>query len=88
MGHLLAYGLLAWLVFIGLSKRGRWAWKTGLWTVGLVSTYGILLEFVQWAFFPHRFFEVWDMIANITGSIISYLLYLWWFSNKKSLQSD
>ena len=75
LGHLAAYGLLAWLVFFGLEKDGRFYQKTAICAVIGVSVYGILLEVVQWAFFPHRFFEVWDMVANITGACFSWLVF-------------
>ena len=35
--------------------------------------YGISMEIVQYAFFPNRFFEVFDIIANIIGSILGVL---------------
>ena len=75
IGHLIAYGLLAWLFFWGLQKDGRYSKRSAVWIVLGVSFYGMLLEFVQWAFFPHRYFEVWDMVANITGSILSLFIF-------------
>lgn len=73
LGHFVAYGLLTWLIFLGFQKQNKWTVGIAVWTVVGVSLYGILLEFVQWAFFPHRFFEVWDMIANITGAFAAFI---------------
>ncbi len=75
IGHLAAYGMLAWLFFWGLKKDGKITRANMQKTVLGVSGYGIFLEFVQWAFFPHRYFELWDMVANITGACLSYLLF-------------
>lgn len=37
------------------------------------SLYGISMEVVQYTFFPNRAFEVFDIIANIIGSILGVL---------------
>jgi len=73
IGHFAAYGLLSWLMLNGLRKTGRQETLFSMLAIAAVSGYGISLEFVQWAFFPHRYFEVWDMIANIAGAVFSYL---------------
>lgn len=75
VGHLIAYGVLAWLIFSGLKKEGRLNKKLAYWVVIGVSLYGIFLEFVQWAFFPYRYFELWDMVANITGTCLSFIIF-------------
>ena len=41
------------------------------------SLYGILLEVIQYIFLSDRFFEIPDIIANISGSILgSIIVYL------------
>lgn len=75
VGHLAAYGLLNWLVLRALKRTGMLSSKAIWAAIILVSAYGVLLEFVQWAFFPYRFFELWDMIANITGAVLSYFAF-------------
>ncbi len=75
IGHLVAYGVLAILCFSGLKKQGKFKARNAFWAVAGVSLYGIFLEYVQWAFFPHRYFEVWDMVANITGACMSYIIF-------------
>lgn len=73
-GHFAAYGILAWLVFMALKKSGQYNSKSTVVAVVVVSLYGVALEFVQWAFFPNRFFEVWDMVANFSGALLYYLI--------------
>jgi len=75
IGHFLAYGLLTWLYLWALQKECKWSPKSVLVILVGVSGYGISLEFVQWAFFPYRYFEVLDMVANVCGAVISYLAF-------------
>jgi VanZ family protein len=75
IGHFVAYGILTWLLMHGSRQSELPKKKVLRLAVFLASTYGIVLEIVQWAFFPHRFFEVWDVIANITGALTSYLIF-------------
>lgn len=76
LGHAAAYALLAWLIFRGFrAANGRNAsWKEGLVICSIATGYGILMEFVQGAFFPNRFFEVDDMLANAFGAVMVYLV--------------
>ena len=80
LGHLFAYGTLAWLVFRALSKKGSYSAKTAILAVTVVTSYGIALEFVQGTFFPNRYFEVWDMVANFAGAILSYFAFTFYFT--------
>jgi VanZ family protein len=75
IGHFFAYGLLTWLYLWALQKERKWSRKSVLLILASVSAYGILLEFLQWGFFPNRYFEVLDMLANVGGAIISYLAF-------------
>ena len=43
--------------------------------VPLTSTLlGVILEFVQYYFVPNRDFDVFDIVANATGSVVAALL--------------
>ncbi len=82
-GHFVAY--------LGLCGSFLWGfWNIGkltnriLWIVFFCSTgYGILLEFIQFAYFPDRFFELLDIVANICGSFAALYLFRF-FVNKTS----
>ena len=71
IGHFLAYGGLTALFSWAFYRRRELTLKRIGWIVVGASLYGVALEYVQWFFFPGRFFEVWDMIANITGASIA-----------------
>ena len=76
IGHAAAYALLAWLLLRGFKaqhKRAANARET-LMFFGLATGYGILMEFVQGTFFPYRFFEVDDMLANTFGAMVAALI--------------
>lgn len=76
IGHVVAYGGLTLTVLWGLSKDEiPFSSKWFLWTVIACSAYGILLEIIQYSFFPNRYFEVLDILANIIGSIIGLYVF-------------
>ena len=64
--HALVYGLLAYGIWRALLKTGSTypAYRTSALLAGF---YGILIEVVQYAFFPGRYFELLDIVANIIG---------------------
>lgn len=78
LAHALVYSILALTIFWGLSRKGNLNRKTIIMAICLCSTYGILMEMAQYLFFPGRYFEFLDIIANIIGSIAS-LLFLYFF---------
>ncbi len=75
-GHAGVYGILTILICWGSWKK-RTALTNALLLFGLTisSTFGIIMEGMQYFFFPHRYFEVLDIIANIIGSLIGLLLF-------------
>lgn len=73
IGHLAAYGLLAWLTFWGFSRPAAKI-KPGILLI-MVILYGVTMEFMQLKFFPYRSFEILDIVANIIGSFGGYLIF-------------
>ena len=76
LGHAFAYGILSASYFYAIrqSKRVLTIKKMIYVCLGTIL-YGILLEFVQYLFFPGRYFEVLDILANIMGIVISFLIF-------------
>jgi VanZ family protein len=67
LNHALAYGVLCWLLLRALrplNRRRRWG------AFLFCVLYGILMEWVQYAFVPGRFYEYADMLANALGSSV------------------
>lgn len=80
IGHAAAYALLTGLLIWGLVRaQKRPAQNRALWIMGCIAAgYGALMEWVQGTFFPHRFFEYDDMLANAVGACFAVLVYIWW----------
>lgn len=71
LAHAGAYALLAWLVLYGYQKvSGKPGTKALVYIWLFAAGYGVLMEFVQGAFFPNRFFEFDDMLANAIGALV------------------
>ena len=77
IGHLIFYAILTILIGLGLLKQPNLALtqRTTINTSGIISgIYGILMEFIQYGFFPHRYFEILDIFANIVGCFLGIFL--------------
>lgn len=73
VGHFFFYCihaiLLAWA-----STASKF--KTPLLVIFFISAlYGIVLEFVQYSFYPNRYFEYLDILANIIGSLLGITIF-------------
>ena len=77
VGHLVVYGLFCILLLGGFARnRTRELKQNGIiMALGISIIYGIGMEVVQYSFFPGRFFELPDIIANIIGSILGLYLF-------------
>lgn len=76
LGHAAAYFILACMLAFGLARSGIQALQKRpvLWAIGISSLFGFALEIVQYLFFPGRLFELYDILANIIGSVGCVLL--------------
>ena len=76
IGHLTVYGILTFLLLLGSKKtRPEIDAKITLYILLGTAAYGILLEIIQYSFFPGRYFEKLDILANIIGSFIGLFLF-------------
>lgn len=71
LAHAFVYGILAIGCYQSLENVGQKAIFAGL----LASSYGIAMELIQYGFFPGRYFELWDIVANISGAFIALLIW-------------
>jgi VanZ family protein len=74
IAHCAAYFVFGSLVLWAFYKKGLLDTRRKIWSVAGCALYGILMEILQFSFFPGRYFEVNDIIANIIGSIGSLVL--------------
>lgn len=76
IGHFVFYGILAYLIAFGFCKKNQVILKNTLLKSLIISSiYGISMELMQYSFFPNRYFEVLDIIANISGSLLGILFF-------------
>lgn len=70
VGHFGVYWILAMLMLWGVYKQGQPIIGKTLFTVVVIGvTYGVLIELMQYLFFPDRYFEFLDALANTIGCI-------------------
>lgn len=74
LAHAAVYCLLNASLLWGFWQNKRLNRKTIWLSFGLSCAYGILMECAQYLFFPHRHFELYDIIANIIGSLLGLIV--------------
>ena len=75
LAHIIVYGILTILFFRGLKIEGKYNRLNIILTIGICALYGMLMEVIQYTFFPGRFFELGDSLANLIGCVLAYLLF-------------
>ena len=76
LGHFGIYGILTGIILWGNHKSGLPLNKnTGITAILVSGVYGISMELMQYYFFPGRYFEYLDIIANIIGAICGFALF-------------
>jgi len=81
IGHGIAYGTLSFLLFWGFQKSKE---SMNILQMTLLAAsaafYGFIMELIQYYFFPGRYFEVLDILANIMGIVITYMIFKLFFN--------
>lgn len=77
LAHAFVYGVLTWLLLRSYTRigPGRAGILPQVVICGISVFYGILMEFVQYAFIPGRFYEIDDMLANAFGCLIGWAFF-------------
>ena len=75
LAHAGAYALLSWFMAWGVLKlKSRRPTLGELFLIFCIAVgYGALMEWVQGTFFPNRFFEYDDMLANAAGVFLAVI---------------
>lgn len=71
--HILAYAVLSWLIFAVKSNQAKVS--ALCWSAGIAIFYGCVIEGLQALVNTGRYFEYFDIIANIIGSFTGSLVY-------------
>jgi len=76
LGHFGIYGIFTILLLKGFHRSNLKLGKKEVYFALIISIlYGIGMEVMQYTFFPGRYFENLDIIANIIGSFTGLLFY-------------
>jgi VanZ family protein len=90
IAHLILFSglVICWCLFFYYRKRPPAIAPSLIWLiVFLTLVYGILLEFFQKNFIPNRSFDRGDIVADLAGSLIGYLVTHWFlaWNNRRAL---
>lgn len=86
IAHLGLFGglVFCWCLYFYFRKRPPAISSFTIWSIVLlVFAYGILLEFFQKNFIPNRSFDLGDIVADLAGSVIGYLVTQWFIAWSK-----
>jgi len=86
IAHLVLFGglVFCWSLFFYYRKRPPALSPALMWLIVLLTvTYGIILEFFQKNFIPNRSFDEGDIVADLAGSLIGYLVTHWFITWSK-----
>lgn len=75
LAHAIIYGVLVVLMLWALVKKNNYQQTTIFWAIFISGFYGMLMEIIQYTFFPGRSFEVGDNIANVVGCFLGWILF-------------
>ncbi len=76
LAHAGAYALLTALLALGVrkSKNSPLSRKNLFLIFCFAAGYGAFMEWVQGTYFPNRFFEYYDMLANASGALFAIVI--------------
>jgi VanZ family protein len=76
LAHAGAYALLTALLALGVrkSKNSPLSRSNLLLIFCFAAGYGAFMEWVQGTYFPNRFFEYYDMLANASGALFAIVI--------------
>jgi hypothetical protein len=83
IAHLVLFSglVFCWSLFFYFRKKPPAITQSFIWSIVLLAfTYGILIEFFQKNFIPNRSFDRGDIVADLVGSLIGYLLTQWFLT--------
>lgn len=88
LAHLFVYGVLVYLALRALKGVKKVTVQTIILTVILSALYGLFLEIIQKLFFPYRFFEWGDVLANSIGSVLGWIIFSYFNKRKSSILTN
>lgn len=78
-------GLFAVLIFLWKSSFNRNSANYNWMLLLSALLYGLLVEFVQLNWVPNRSFDLYDVVADMSGSVVGLLVWLGVYKKNKPL---
>lgn len=75
-------GLFAVLLFLFRSSFDLKFSRYNLLLLVLALLYGLSVEFIQLFWIPNRSFDLYDVVADMAGSMLGLLIWVWTKKNK------
>jgi hypothetical protein len=72
VGHFGGYAIQAYFLLYAFYRIG---WAHPAPAIAFSLLFGVAMESIQYAFFPHRFFELADMAANALGTGLGFWIF-------------
>lgn len=88
LAHLFVYGVLVYLALRACKSVKNLTLRIVIVVIISSALYGLLLEIVQKTFFPYRFFEWGDVVANTIGSILGWIIFSYFNKQKSSILTN
>ena len=88
LAHLFVYGVLVYLALQAYKSVKDLTLRIIIVLISSSVLYGLLLEIVQKNFFPNRYFEWGDVIANTVGSILGWIIFSYFNKRKSSILTN
>jgi len=74
--HCFAYLVLIISLLIAFKKNALLNRKSMIYLIVGASAYGLFLEWCQYSFFPDRYFEWIDSLANVIGVFLGLIIFI------------
>jgi len=73
--HICAYTVLTGTLINAMYKNDVWSTKQSLVVLSSMTFYGIFIEILQKTMTESRNFDILDVVANVTGTVLAFLLF-------------
>ncbi len=73
LAHGFVYAVFCFLLVLSFPK-GQKLKSVVVLAVIISIVYGATMEFLQYTFFPNRYFEIFDIFANTVGSVLGAII--------------
>lgn len=88
LGHAFIFAVLVFFIMLGLIKHWRFSFLLNkIRLIALLTSiiYAVCIELFQHYFTPDRFGDYWDLLADVIGSFLGWIMFYSVYGNLKFL---